>query len=148
MNSRSEVKGLAITKLGLICCLQAINPMQSCSINNSQINKENQVVIVTPKLKMNEPNFLDLENKLTNIVLQELIVNLVRDLDKAIIWEFDNVLYGNSSIQTNKRIKQYLRKFTFYYCFYMAKYPMRLANFSQKKINMLAIKTLFFVYSL
>tara|TARA_B100000475_G_scaffold200870_1_gene186437 strand:+ start:170 stop:577 length:408 start_codon:yes stop_codon:yes gene_type:complete len=47
------------------------------------------------------------------------------------------------------KLRQYLRKFSFYYkCYYGRHYPNNLANISNKKINMLGLKSLLNLSSL
>lgn len=46
------------------------------------------------------------------------------------------------------RVRQYLRKFNFFYRYYVNSYPNNLKTASNKKINMLAIKSLFLISSL
>jgi predicted metal-dependent peptidase len=49
---------------------------------------------------------------------------------------------------TNKLVKQYLRKFTFFYRYYINSYPNDLTTLSRKKINTAAVHGLFLITSL
>ena len=54
-----------------------------------------------------------------------------------------------STSYQNELLKQYLRKFRFFYLYYYLKaYPNDLSTLSIKKINMIAIQSLFFLTSI
>jgi hypothetical protein len=76
--------------------------------------------------------------------VQDLISQLIQVLNSVFI---------NSKVEKNcpeyKQFRQYLRKFNFFYnYYYLNKYPNKVSTLSSKKINMLAIKSLFVIHSL
>jgi hypothetical protein len=76
----------------------------------------------------------------------ELRSQLVETLNS--ISRTSNLNQENRSVK-NERLRQYLRKFSFLYrYFYLKVYPNNLSTLSIKKVNMLAIKSIFLLHGI
>ena len=78
-----------------------------------------------------------------------LIYQVTDDLLKVLnILDVYNGVEVSYNIRNVERLKQYLRKFRFFYQYYYLKcYPNNLSTLSIKKINCIAIKSLFVLNS-
>ena len=79
-----------------------------------------------------------------------LIINSYILQNLNILSTFYNIkVKTKNKYSENERVKQYLRKFAYFYQYYYQKYyPNDLSTLSIKKVNMLAIRNLFFIHSL
>lgn len=139
-NKRENVKLVTII---LICSIRALvnwNPFFE-----NKLAQYSEEISFTLFFKQHSSVFLSeyLLNKELNLTIRKIIFPLIQTLN--IIAEKDN----NESIVPYEQLKQYLRKFSFFYRYYYLKaYPNDLSTISTKKINRLAIKALFYLYSI
>ena len=129
-------------KLSLICSILALSSWKRITQKVPRFNKELEVIKYQPL------NFLDdyLSYIQSDTAVQELIIQLLKTFNRNIN---DKEFRLTQAEIENDRLKQYLRKFNFFYRYYYIKsYPNDLSTLSIKKMNMLAIKSLFFIHSL
>lgn len=129
-------------KLSLICSILALSSWKRITQKVPRFNNELEVINYQPL------NFLDdyLSYIHSDTVVQELIIQLLQTFNRNIN---EKEFRLTQAEMENDRLKQYLRKFNFFYRYYYIKnYPNDLSTLSIKKMNMLAIKSLFFIHSL
>ena len=79
--------------------------------------------------------------------IKEISTQLIQNL--IVLLRYDRIIVTRTQFDKNEQLRQYLRKFSFFYrYYYIKKYPNDLSKLSNKKTNMLAIKSLFLLQSL
>lgn len=137
MNQHFEAKGLTLNDAALLSSIYTLYP-----IIEGKNNDKNQQTLQNAT---NKSLITWFKRNSYNTELQRLNFTLLKSLETTMT--FDKV-YLKYHTQDNKKIRQYLRKFSFFYYSFMKRYPNDLNKLSQKKMNMIAIKTLFFINSL
>ena len=83
----------------------------------------------------------------SNTALREIALLLVQTLNVTLKRKEMSIQKCNEELEI-ERLKQYLRKFTFFFQASMRKYPNQFSLLSSKKTNMLAVQNLFLISGL
>ena len=134
-------------KISLICTILAIN---NASLVFQNIGEPKTCIMAGSHNNFRSKSSVVLFNVLpyirTNVYFQELVSNLVE-----ISIKMSSVKKGSQfdSFSEKEILRQYLKKFAFYYkFFYLKAYPNNLARISLKNMNMLAVQSLFILNGL
>ena len=142
LTERNQTEQAGLLEISLVCSVLALGSWHLTSQNSTQAS------IMLKTLKVHPLNFLffSLVTVDSNTALQELIKELLQTLNTTFdIAEAKLKIVGVK----NERLKQYLRKFNFFYrYYYLSVYPNDLSATSLKKTNTLAIKSLFLIHSI
>jgi hypothetical protein len=142
LTERNQTEHAGLLEISLVCSVLALGSWHLTSQNSTQAS------IMLKTLKVHPLNFLffSLVTVDSNTALQELIKELLQTLNTTFdIAEAKLKIVGVK----NERLKQYLRKFNFFYrYYYLSVYPNDLSATSLKKTNTLAIKSLFLIHSI
>ena len=144
MNNKLEFNIINVDSLNhcLICSLLALGYSNFLFQSNELVVKKDNLT-----LEFNSPKFL--LSYLSNRKQQGFINYLRKQLIKLVfVIDQPAQKLGVTDFDSNM-VRQYLRKFSFFYSYYyLKKYPNDLSLLSIKKINMLAIRSLFILYNL
>ena len=146
VKSTNNIKNPTLIKISLTCSSLALDACHHEMQDNSKgYFKEGSF---RDKDGLQPANFL-LDYLLTSYLTGptfELRSQLVETLNS--ISRTSNLNQENRSVK-NERLRQYLRKFSFLYrYFYLKVYPNNLSTLSIKKVNMLAIKSIFLLHGI
>ena len=129
----------------MICTILALSTWSSLSQTEAKCLEQNGVL--TQTLIFQPMNFL--YAYLLSFILNRSVYNLTSHLLQTLNTAFTaNNSKKNLQEDENDLLRQYLRKFTFFYKSFINIYPNDLGNFSSKDSNMLAIKCLYLLTSL
>lgn len=145
LNKVYEGEKTTLLAICLTCSLLAmdstITVLDKQNLNKKKSLAENYIVLSFTFLS----EYL-LENDIL-LTLQILIKEILQPFKKS--KSNINCKISVTENNKNKLLKQYLRKFSFFYQFYYARhYPNKPTQLSYKKVNMLAIYSLFIFESL
>ena len=135
-----------LTILSLICTILALNTWNS--LLEAETKSVDQNNSFTQNLLFQPMNFLYIYLSVLNVNAQ--IYHLTSQLLQTLRITFvSNNFKINSQWNENELLRQYLRKFNFFYCYYYINtYPNDISLLSVKKLNMLAIRSLFLIHSI
>jgi hypothetical protein len=146
-NKKNNISSsIELINISLVCTILALNTYDPLLQVETKIVEQNQ--ILTQNIAFQPTNFLYvyLLSIDTNRSIYELTSPLLQTLDRTFT---TNSLKLNNQLYENVFLQQYLRKFTFFYCYYYINvYPNDLSRLSDKKLNMLAIRSLFLIHSI
>ena len=138
---------------------QLIRTLLVCSFGI--FNRLDALKYTTPHLLKKEYSDINLDLECKDFIIDYLAatknkfrIKLILYLTTLSLFESNNVTWVrnekiNIITEDNKLLRQYLRKFNYLYNYlYTKAYPNRLSKLSSKKINMLAIKSLFLIHNL
>ena len=131
----------------LICSLLALSDSNILlKVQTNHLSTNNKILHTITKSQQVDFLLIYLSNIHSKVSLYEIISQLIQTVNTTFKLHSD---YLKSSCYENELLKQYLRKFNFFYkYYYINNYPNELSMASIKKINMLAIKSLFLLYSI
>ena len=135
-----------LANISMICTILALSTWNSLSQTEAKCLEQNGVL--TQTLIFQPMNFL--YAYLLSFILDRSVYNLTSHLLQTLNTAFTaNNSKKNLQEDENDLLRQYLRKFTFFYCYYYINtYPNDLSLLSGKRLNMLAIKNLFLIHSI
>ena len=141
LQTKNSLIELELTKISIVCTALALNPWNFVELESRDVFGNSETV----KLKSIDVLVNYVSTISSNIALNELIASLLQTYKMT--FERNNSNLTDRG-ERNERFKQYLRKFTFFFNYYYNKsYPNDLSKLSVKKINTLAVRSLFFIYS-
>ena len=134
-----------LLQISLMCSLLALGAGDLLLQNNLQQKIKNQTLYQTYQFQSINCIRKYLSSTQSSKALRETIVKMLKTLDSSPTVDRINLHEVKGG---GIRIRQYLRKFTFFYKSFINIYPNDLGNFSSKDSNMLAIKCLYLLTSL
>ena len=142
VQTRNSLTDLELIKVSILCSALALNPWNFVELHSKNVFND----IETLNLKSLRLLVVYFSNLFSNLALHEVTTSLLQTYKMT----FES---NNSNLKDidnrNERFKQYLRKFTFFFNYYYNNsYPNDLSKLSRKKINTLAVRSLFFLHSL
>ena len=142
LKKRKSLDQDELFKVSLVCSVLALGSWNIISQTPAKVT----ITLRTIKLQPLHSLFFSIANIESNLPLQELVMDLLQTLNTT--FDLTDVKLMTIGI-TNKRLKQYLRKFNFFYSYYyLSVYPNDISTLSRKKTNTLAIKNLFFLHNI
>ena len=143
-NNVYQVDNNTLTKISLLCTILALdvsNPLFQNMVNSKEGDNIMYKYQLTDILLNYHPTLQ------SNTALQEIALLLVQTLNVTLKHKEMSIQKCNEELEI-ERLKQYLRKFTFFFQAYIRKYPNQLSVLSSKKTNMLAVQNLFLISGL
>ena len=141
VQTNPNLKNISQDKLIILCTILSLNTRNPLFQITAETNKPLSLNIRFQSIDLVVSQFLDLGS---HLLVQEIAFKLLCALNNRFTISGDSLQY-----QEYEEVKQYLRKFTFFYCYYyINNYPNDISLLSIKKINQLAIKGLFIINSL
>lgn len=138
---------IGLIKISLVCSFLALN---KSSLGASRLDR--QISVYQDLCLINAQTLervfrIFIENLGTSKTkATEIIILLIRTLRLTTDQNTECILIDSLD---HERLRQYLRKFNFFYCYYYLKYyPNNLSKLSRKKINTLGVRSLFIIHSL
>jgi hypothetical protein len=134
----------SLLRMVLICSIQSLSPWNSLPVSDPDIiqtrysclNNTSSSTNILLKYLSNHESMIS-SRELAFQLLQLLNIRVVNDAPKP-----------SYACYEQEHLRQYLRKFRFFYLYYYLKvYPNDLSTLSIKKINKLAIRSLFLLHS-
>ena len=140
--SSQKIPYIENVKVSLICSALTLHTWNPISGTNIGDIRRTWVAVEEYKLNYFLLNYVSIVYK--NKMLQEIIWKLLQ-----ILFKINRGMDGIMKEQDVELFRQYLRKFAFFYrYYYLNNYPNDFSELSAKKINVLAVKSLFLIYGL
>ena len=137
-----------LLNISLICSIQALDTWNSVPQKSDYLFAEDSFL---QDLSSSEQT-KSFVNILCNIYTYPILYDLTLQLSQSLRMKENTYSLGpdlSEAFIGTDLLKQYLRKFNFFYRYYFVKiYPNDFATLSIKKTNMMAIKSLFFIQSI
>ena len=136
---------MELTSIGLICSILSLSTWNLLLQGNNMDLYINKIRGLNFIFQSEDFTVESLLNTRSNEAIREIIVKLINVVNSMT----RNVEKLQSKYLESDYIKQYLRKFNFFYRYYhISKYPNDFSILSFKEVNMLALRSLFFLCSL
>ena len=142
LQAKNLVIGMELTKVSIVCSALALNPWNFDELNSRNVFDDSEI-LQSQSISVLAHFILNMSS---NIALHEVVGSLLQTYKMQLKTKNSNLTDQDSQ---NERFKQYLRKFTFFFNYYYNNsYPNDLPTLSRKKVNTLAVRSLFFMYSI